>query len=519
MPRFVPTILMALAFSLPGGASAQSEGSSPSLDEALNAVEIWLDAQKDYERLPGLSAAVVQDQDLIWSGAFGMADLADQRPAATNTLYSICSISKLFTSVAIMQLRDQGKLDLSDRVADHLPFFDLKQKYEDSTPITVESLLTHSGGLPREADFPYWSGPEFDFPTKAQVIQHLSQQETLYPSQTRYQYSNLGLSLLGYIVEEASGQPYDEYIREHILEPMGMQDTYPEMPVQHVGGRLATGYGNLTRQGDRNPADFFTAQGIAPAAGFASTVEDLAKFAQWQFRLRGDKEEVLHGYTLAEMQRVHFALPGSSTMRGLGFSYSTHDDDTFVGHGGSCPGFRSQFSMQNDDRIGVVVMVNATVTPSKYVYGIYDLVKDALVAKAKADSARADSVMAAEAQTMATEAQPAAVRGAEPGTGAGQEEGPKTAPVDYGKYVGTYTGGLGGDETVVLPWQGGIGTLGLPSDSPSVRALEHVEGDTFRRAGSEGPGGLVIFDTDEAGRVIRMRTPLNYRNRVHSEGG
>jgi hypothetical protein len=92
--------------------------------------------------------------------------------------------------------------------------------------------------------------------------------------------------------------------------------------------------------------------------------------------------------------------------------------------------------------------------------------------------------------------------------------------VDYEKYMGTYTGGLGGNETVVVPWRGGIGTIGLPSDSPSVRALEHVEGDTFRRAGSEDrPGSEVIFDTNEEGRVIRMRTPVNYRNKVDPEGG
>jgi hypothetical protein len=193
-------------------------------------------------------------------------------------------------------------------------------------------------------------------------------------------------------------------------------------------------------------------------------------------------------------------------MRGLGFSFSTHDGDTFVGHGGSCPGFRSQFSMQNEDKIGVVVMVNATVSPGKYLNGIYDLVKEPLQAKAKADSLKA-----AGAEEEAVKADPA------PGTE--EEEGEEKAPIDYEKYMGTYTGGLGGDETVVLPWRGGIGTMGLPSDNPSVRALEHVEGDTFRRSGSEGPRGLVIFETDEEGRVTRMTTPPNYRKRVGSEGG
>jgi CubicO group peptidase (beta-lactamase class C family) len=488
MPRRTTGLLVFLVWLFPALASAQSLEPRPSLEEALNAVEIWLDAQRDYDRLPGISVAIVHDQDLVWSGAKGMADLEDGRPAASNTLYSICSISKLFTSVAVMQLRDQGKLRLADRVSDHLSFFDLKQKYEDSTPITVEGILTHSGGLPREADFPYWSGPEFEFPSKAEVIEHLSEQETLYSSQTRYQYSNLGLSLAGYIVEEASGQPYGVYIRENILDPLGMNDTYPEMPSQHIGGQLATGYGNLTRNGDRNPARFFEAEGIAPAAGFASTVDDLAKFAQWQFRLRGDREEVLHGYTLAEMQRVHFATPGSTTMRGLGFSLSSREGETFIGHGGSCPGFRSQFSMQNEDKIAVVVMVNATVSPGKYLYGVYDLVEDALKA---------------EADTTETADEPP------------EEEGGEAGEVDYSKYLGTYTGGLGGDETVVVRWRGGIGTIGLPSDNPSVRALEHVEGDTFKRAGSEGgPGSQVIFDTDENGQVVRMRTPLNYRNKV-----
>ena len=319
MIRAAVRLLVAFALLSPVPAAAQSSASHPSLAEALNVVEVWLDAQRDYERLPAISAAIVHDQELVWSGAMGMADLDEGRPATSSTLYSICSISKLFTSVAIMQLRDQGKLRLSDRVSKHLPFYSLKQKYPESTPVTIEGLLTHSAGLPREADYPYWSGPGFEFPTKEEVIARLSHQETLHPSQTEYQYSNLGVSLAGYIVEEVSGQPYGEYVRRHILDPLGMDDTYPEMPEQHIGGQLATGYGSLTREGTRNEAAFFQAKGIAPAAGYASTVDDLAKFAMWQFRLRGDREEVLHGYTLAEMQRVHFTTPGSSSLRGLGF--------------------------------------------------------------------------------------------------------------------------------------------------------------------------------------------------------
>ena len=498
MLRTARRFVVALVILLPSSAAAQTIASDPGVAEALEVVRIWLDAQRDYERLPAISAAIVHDQELVWSGAVGMANIGEQRPASSSTLYSICSISKLFTSIAVMQLRDQGRLDLRDPVSKHLPFYDLTQKYPESTPVTVEGLLTHSAGLPREADHPYWSGPDFVFPTKEEVIARLSEQETLHPSRTEYQYSNLGLSLAGYIVEEVSGQPYDQYVRQHILDPLGMEDTYTDMPAQHIGGQLATGYGGLTREGVRNEAAFFQARGIAPAAGYASTVDDLAKFAMWQFRLRGDREEVLHAYTLAEMQRVHFTTPGSNSLRGLGFSVSSRDGKTFVGHGGSCPGFRTTFSMQNDDKIATIAFVNATANASKYAAGVYDLVADAIT----------DAVERRMAMTSDD-------HGADDGSGNGDAHGGQA--VDLDRYVGTYAGGLGGNESVVVHWKGGIATMSLPTDDPrgALGVLRHVEGDTFRRLDDDGElGSEVIFETDDQGLVVRMRTPPNFRMRV-----
>ena len=205
-------------------------------------------------------------------------------PSATNTIYSICSISKLFTSVAIMQLRDAGKLRLEDPAADHLSWFNIKQQYPDTGPLTIRSLLTHSSGLPREADFSYWTGPDYPFPTSEQVKARLSKQKTLYPPSTYYQYSNLGLSLLGEIVAEVSGIPYEQYIEENILKPLRMADTRTELPESLWKGQLATGYSALMRVGSRAMLPLFQAKGIGPAAGFSSTVEDLARFASWQFR-------------------------------------------------------------------------------------------------------------------------------------------------------------------------------------------------------------------------------------------
>jgi CubicO group peptidase (beta-lactamase class C family) len=473
----------------------------PAVIEALDVARIWLDAQHDYEELPSIAVAVVHDQELVWSGAVGLADLDAQRPATSTTLYSICSISKLFTSVALMQLRDQGKVALSDPVSKHLPWYAVTQQYEDSSPVTLEGLLTHSAGLPRESDHAYWSGPEYPFPTKEGVIAGLTNQETLYSSRTKYQYSNLGLSLAGYVVEKASGQPYHEYVRQHVLGPLGMSDTYSEMPHQHIGGQLATGYSGITREGIRAEEPFFEARGIAPAAGYASTVDDLAKFAMWQFRLRGDREEVLHGYTLAEMQRTHFVDPDNDTQRGLGFSVSRRDDKTWVGHGGSCPGFQTTFSMQNDDKIAAIAFLNARESPRKYANGVYDLVADAVLAAAKGDPI-----------DLATD------NGDE---GEGAENAMSHDAVDYDEYVGQYVRGLGDSETAVVHWRGGIAMLRLPTDNPreSLTELRHVSGDTFRQVVEEGeperPVVRVVFDRDAQGRVIRLRNPTNYSTRVY----
>ena len=363
-------------------------------------------------------------------------------------------------------------------------------------------MLTHSAGLPRESDHPYWSGPEYPFPTKDAVIAGLQNQETLHPSRTKYQYSNLGLSLVGYVVEAASGQPYHEYVRQHILDPLGMNETYSEMPEQHIGGQLATGYSGMTREGVRVEAPFFLAKGIAPAAGYASSVEDLAKFAMWQFRLRGNREEVLHGFTLAEMQRTHFVDPDTDTQRGLGFGVSKRDGKVWVGHGGSCPGFRTTLTMQNEEKVAAIAFINARENPTKYAVGVYELLADAIREATKDDDVATATATTTEQNGDGSSTHSEAVDG----------QGD-----DLDRYVGRYVRGLGASETAVVRWKTGIAMLSLPTDTPrrALTELRRVEGNTFRQVRRDGElGGEVIFDTDDQGRVVRIRNPINYATRV-----
>ena len=133
-------LLLILMYTSP---TFSEEKAKPDFSEAIRLIDTWLEAQRDYDNLPGISVAIVTDQEILWSKGYGMADIEKEIPSSPGTIYSICSISKLFTSVAIMQLRDNGKLRLDDLVADHLPWFNLQQQYPDTGPITIRSLLTH----------------------------------------------------------------------------------------------------------------------------------------------------------------------------------------------------------------------------------------------------------------------------------------------------------------------------------------------------------------------------------------
>ena len=124
-----------------GPIPAQTPAVHPRVGQALELARIWLEAQRAFDQIPGVSAAIIHDQQVLWAGGYGFADLSEKRPARADTIYSICSISKLFTSVAVLQQRDAGKLRLDDPVSRFLPWFRIKPSDGESADVTVEGLL------------------------------------------------------------------------------------------------------------------------------------------------------------------------------------------------------------------------------------------------------------------------------------------------------------------------------------------------------------------------------------------
>ena len=463
----------------------QSVAANPDVAARIRAAEAWLATQLARDNVTGASAAIVHDQQVLWSKGFGHANLARRVPATPQTRYSICSISKLFTSMAAMKERDAGRLDLDAPVGRYLDWYTIRDVGNPDGPVTARGIMSHVAGLPRESDTPYWR--EAKFPDIASVKARLAEQTNLYRAYDAHQYSNLGMTLLGEMVAATSGQPYHDYVRANFLTPLGLTRTTSELPVELRGGEFAIGYTARKTGWDRDPFPAYKLNAIAPAAGFASTVEDLGKFASWQFRLLSGEggEGVLKASTLREMQRVHWMTPDKPDETwGLGFASYQHDGKTFVGHGGYCPGYRSSLMMRPQDKIAIMVMANVDdANTGKFTRELYDFVGGAVAKAAKADKP------------------------------------PEPRKADFRAFEGIYGVERSAHDTYVSQIGEELVSVSLYDDSGAAKDADrwrHVEGDRFRRIRADDSLGEELrFERDRSGRVVRLwlhSNPLQRRS-------
>lgn len=464
---------LALAAALvAGAASAQTTPAAmpPATAEALRLVDAWADAAQVYGRWPAYSIAVGRLGQPLWSRGYGHVDADRKVPARGDTIYSICSISKLFTAVAVMQQWEAGKLRLDEPITTYLPWAAHKPDGRDSLPVTLRALLTHSAGVQRDSDTGNWTPPDFPFPTREHLQAEMGQHSALYPVGRVYQYSNIGLTLAGEAAAAVSGQDYAGLVTNGIITPLGLADTRPSHPFALIGTRMAVGWTSLDRQGNRRLMPRFDARAITPAAGFTSTAEDLVKFGLWQLDLLSHEtlpsgRLVLRPSTLREMQRIQFTDPVNDGSWGLGFFNERAGDKNYIGHDGSCPGYHTAILIRPDSGNAVAVMTtdnHETWADTQAVHKLLD--------------ARAAHGWAGNP--------------------------PVAIPLE--EYAGRYVTGTWDNETIILPWNGGLVTLSLPDANPAehLSFLKPIAKDRFRRIARDGSEmHEVTFRRDAAGRV------------------
>ena len=452
-----------------------SVASDPDVQGAQRLFTAWMDGQLLTRHLPGVAIGVVADQELVWSTGFGFADTARKVPMTPQTKFRMASHSKLFTATAMMQLRELGKVRLDDPVSKYLPWFQVKTAESDDPPITIEELLTHSSGLPREAG-PHWT--TFEFPTKEQLRTLMSERQAPFSPEVRWKYSNLAFSVAGLVIEAVSGQTWADYVTAHIYDPLGMSSSSID---RNVDG-LATGYGRLMPDTTRATTPFIDARGMGAATGITSTVEDMARFVSAQFRKgRMGGRQILSTGSLREMHRIRVLENNWTQGNAIGFAVRRENNKVFVSHGGSYPGYQTNTVMQLEGKVGVIVLTNADdANPGAIATQLMNTVGEA-VAKAQAS-----------APSTTTTWDPA-----------------------WSRFAGLYRGRGGESHVVELNKRLVIiNPNGANLDNPT--RLEPIGNGQFRftAAAGGGPVGEIVRFVEEGGRVVRMFTGDGYVERV-----
>ena len=322
---------------------------------------------------PGMAYGLVVDGKLIHTGYSGYTDIDKKVAVGSQSAFRIASMTKSFTAMAILKLRDEGKLKLDDPVYQYIPGFK-NQPYptKDATPVTIRMLLSHAAGFPEDNPWGDRQLADTDDELLATINKGISYSNN--PG-GNYEYSNLGFATLGYIIKKVSGKTYEEYINEHILAPLGMANTYWEY-TKVPAVQLAHGYRWLNNAWVEQPLLHDGSYGAM--GGMITTVEDFSKYvalhlSAWPPSNNKETGPVKRS-SLREMQQpwnisafnTQYKYPSGRACPivqaycyGLGWTKDC-EGRVLVGHSGGLPGFGSQWRILPDYGIGIICFANLT---------------------------------------------------------------------------------------------------------------------------------------------------------------
>jgi CubicO group peptidase (beta-lactamase class C family) len=326
---------------------------------------------------PGLSVVVVKDGEVVYSNAFGYADGPRQIKATPETVYHWWSMTKIPTAVAIMQLQEQGNLSIDDLVTKHLPWFEVKYPSDTSQALTIRHLLQHSSGLPDTVPAMIgWVHYDDTTPNQTEVVKkYLPEFNTLkFEPGTQAVYSNLNYMVLGAVIESASGQSYESYIAEHILQPLGMSQTsfvYSASMVEYAAAGsqpVVHFYTPLLptmldpkalireRDGKLLWMNRFYIE-ATPSTGLIGPASDVAKFMRMYLN-----DGSLNGESILQPESISILMKTAPIdTRGLGWYVdASADGERYLDHAGGGAGFATIMRIYPERNLGIAVLANST---------------------------------------------------------------------------------------------------------------------------------------------------------------
>ena len=305
-------------------------------------IDDYLREQMAVHKVPGAALKVIRDGQDIKTAAYGLANLELNVPVTPESVFEIGSVTKQFTAACILLLQQDAKLSIEDKITKYLPGIP-----ESWSNVTVRHLLSHTSGIKSYTGLDGFALTRHL--TQAQFIKALSTQSMEFQPGDSWKYSNSGYSLLGYIVENVSGKGYWQFLRERLLQPVGMSATTERSPgviiTNRVSGYEQTNHIHINR--DYDLTDVFS------AGALASTVGDLAK---WNAAL--DSDAILNARSKKVAWAVQRLNNGKVTKYGLGWFIDEVDGHHNIGHGGSTSGFSASIQRFPHDHLTIILLTN-----------------------------------------------------------------------------------------------------------------------------------------------------------------
>jgi len=313
----------------------------------------------DKEHVPGAGLALVANGEVLWCGGIGQADIAANRAVSCDTEFRVGSISKTFVALALLKLQEEGKINLYARLQDVAPEIPFKNRWEATHPVRIVNLLEHTAGFDdMEFSEVYNLRDRYDFPLLEVFKRFRKPQAARWPPGTRMSYSNPGNAIAGYLIEKVTGKPFDQYIRDTFLRPLGMERAdYPFTDANKP--LLAAAY-----HGNPPKAVGYPFIYLRPAGDLKASPGELAKLVQFLLR-RGKTEEgqLVKPESILRMEGPETTLAAKNGLR-LGYglcNYSSVEGGVVThGHDGGIDGFVSSYRYMPEQNWGYVVLLNST---------------------------------------------------------------------------------------------------------------------------------------------------------------
>jgi CubicO group peptidase (beta-lactamase class C family) len=309
-------------------------------------------------RVPGLSVSVVRDGAILFSAGYGVQNLSTGQPATAQTLFHIASVAKTMTSASVFQLRERGRLDLDDPIIQHLPYFKVDDARSDS--ITIRQCLMHTSGIGHPVDYG-WDKPEFDDGALERHVRGLQSQKLLQIEPGSTSYSDIAFNVLGDLIAKVSGMSYEQYMKQHIFDPLGMTTTTLMAPRAAHPRLVATGY-EQTEDGRIVESLYPYNRVHVPCGCIASSVSEMSRWMMVNLQ-RGELDgvRILQSGSYDGMWRMQLRTTGEEDSEdpALGWWVNRRYAQTVMQHDGEDDGFLSNLRLWTESGIGVVMLCNA----------------------------------------------------------------------------------------------------------------------------------------------------------------